>query len=44
VRKPRPKKHKREKTKKFVIYKYWWRPGPLSGERLIRFAKKTSEW
>ena len=43
-RKPREPKPKREKAKKFVIYKYWMRTGPMFGERLRRFTKKTSKW
>ena len=46
-RKPRPPKAPkppREKTAKFKIYKYWTRTGPIFGERLRRFGKKTSKW
>ena len=46
-RKPRPPKAPkppREKPKKFKIYKYWMRTGPIFGERLKRFTKKTSKW
>ena len=45
-RKPRPPKAPkppREKPKKFKIHKYWMRTGPTFGERLRRFAKKTSK-
>jgi hypothetical protein len=40
-RPPKPPKPKREKAEKFVPYKYWMRTGPMFGERLRRFAKKT---
>ena len=46
-RKPRPPKAPkppREKPKKFKIYKYWMRTGPIFGERLRRFGKKSSKW
>jgi hypothetical protein len=39
---PRPPKPQREKPEKPVTYKYWMRPGPIFGERLRRFAKKSS--
>jgi hypothetical protein len=42
-RKPRPPKPQREKPEKFVPYKYWMRTGPIFGERLRRFAKKSSK-
>jgi len=40
---PRTPKPQREKPEKFVPYKYWMRAGPIFGERLRRFAKKTSK-
>jgi len=46
-RKPRPPKAPkppREKPKKFKIYKYWMRTGPIFGERLRRFGKKSGKW
>jgi hypothetical protein len=43
-RKPRPPKPQREKPEKLVPYKYWMRTGPIFGERLRRFAKKSSKW
>ena len=42
-RKPKPPKAPREKAEKFVPYKYWMRTGPIFGERLRRFAKKSSK-
>ena len=43
-RKPRPKKEPRPKRETFVPYKYAMRTGPIFGERLRRFGKKTSKW
>ena len=44
VRKPRPPKPPRQKREKIVLRPYAMRPGPMFGERLRRFGKKTSRW
>ena len=43
-RPPKAPKPPREKPKKFKIYKYWMRTGPIFGERLRRFGKKSGKW
>ena len=41
-RKPRPPKPPRPKREKIILRPYAMRPGPMFGERLRRFGKKTS--